>query len=176
MAYLASDYMADLHEVVVNDISKVVSREPVVFHDNLVVDCAVIENNLPVDDVLKLRLASGYLHPHNETFSACLALFHLFFWQLHTSPVVLRLRVLLTTDFNSHFLQALGCAEATISVSSLDVVTKLFDVLPQADGCSTFSTDPVSDSGCKGRVHPSWSDVSSGKGSQGPHPKSCRTT
>jgi hypothetical protein len=74
--------MTDLHKVVVNDVRQMVGREPVILHDHLVVDCAVVENNLPVDDVLKLGLASGHFHSHNEALSASFALLYFFFRQL----------------------------------------------------------------------------------------------
>lgn len=95
MTYLSADDVADLHEVVVDDVGQVVGREPVVFHDDLVVDCAVVEDDLAMHDVLELSLSARHLHPHDETLPTSLALLDFFPGQLEAGAVILRFGVLL---------------------------------------------------------------------------------
>ena len=61
--------MRNAHQMVINDVRKVVSWKSIILHDYLVVDHVVVESYFPVDHVLEGRFAFGHLHPDNVAFS-----------------------------------------------------------------------------------------------------------
>lgn len=58
--------MRDVHQVVVNNIREMVSWEPIILNDHLVIDHTVVKLNFAVHHVFKLRFAFGDLHPNDE--------------------------------------------------------------------------------------------------------------
>jgi hypothetical protein len=167
--------MADLHEMIVYHVRQMIGRETVILHDDLIIDVLVVKNHLAVHDVLELRLTVRHLHSNDVTLAASLALLYNFFRQLQAGPIVLGLRVLLTPELDSHFLQSFCGAEAAVSVACLSKVK--IKNLPQADGCSTFGRSLIAGSGCMDHVDPSCRlDAFRGIKNQGPRPRSCLTT
>ena len=166
--------MTDLHQMVINNISKMVGRKPIILHDHLIINHAVIKNYLSMNDVLELCLASWHLHSHDKALSVCFTLFNFCCRLVKTMPVVHRLCILLSTDFYSHLLQALSRAKAAVCITSL-VTLAITVCLPRSDGHSTFDKFGVFSSRCKDRVLPSRSSAFDGKLSLDLRPKSCRT-
>lgn len=125
--FFAADNMADVHREVVHDVGKVVRWEAIVFQDNLVIYIFVVEDDLPMNDVLERCLALRHLHSDDEGLAVRFLLFDLLFREVvQAEAVVLGLGVLLTTDLDSHFLKSLRCAEARVGIAVLD---KRVDVL-----------------------------------------------
>lgn len=69
--------MTDLHEIVVDDVRKVISWEPVILQDHLIVHIFVIEDYFSVDDVFELGLALWHLHANDVGLSVRLFLLNL---------------------------------------------------------------------------------------------------
>ncbi len=166
--------MTDLHQMVINNISKMVGRKPVILHDHLIINHAVVENYFSMNDVLELCLASWHLHSHDVALSVRFTLLNFCCRLVKTMPVVHRLCILLSTDFYSHLLQALSRAKAAVCVTSL-VTLAIIVRLPRSDGHSTFDKFGVFSSRCKDHVRPSRSGAFDGKLSLDLRPNSCRT-
>jgi hypothetical protein len=112
--------MADAHQTVVHNVCEVVSWEPVILYNNLVVHNAVFKLNFPMYQVLKARLTFWNLHPNNKRFPFSLLLQNLFFIVvLSAKPVVHSFRVLLTPDLHTHLCKSLCRAEAWVSIAIL---------------------------------------------------------
>ena len=110
--------MADLHQVVVHDVSEVVSRVPIVLQDDLVVNLFVIKDDFAMHDVLERRLALGYFHSNDVRFSVCFLFLDLLLRVIvQAESVILCLGIFLSANLDAHLLQSLRCAEAGISVT-----------------------------------------------------------
>ena len=66
VAYLASDDVTDLHEVVVDHVGKVVRWKAIILQDHLVVNILVVKDDFSVHDVFELCLARRDLHTDDE--------------------------------------------------------------------------------------------------------------
>ena len=89
----------------------------VVLKNDLVIDVLILEDNLAVDDVFELSLSVRDFHPDDKRLVICFFLFDLLFGQTQAESVIFGLGVLLSADFDSHFLKALGCAETGIGIA-----------------------------------------------------------
>ena len=135
--------MADTHVVVVHNIRKVVSWETIVLHDDLIIHIFVVESDLSMDNVLKLSLSLGYLHPHDEAFPPFLAFFDFLLGKVQAGPVVFCLSVLLTSDFDAHLLKTLGRAETAVCVTSLHLVSKGFTYIEKVVAILLVQIEPL---------------------------------
>lgn len=55
--FLPTNDMRDLHCVVIDYVRKMVGREPIGLHENLVFHLSVIDRDLPMDDIVERSLA-----------------------------------------------------------------------------------------------------------------------
>lgn len=51
--YLSSNDMGNIHEIVINHISEMISRIPIGLEKDLVIDCIIVEHHFAVNDVLE---------------------------------------------------------------------------------------------------------------------------
>ena len=108
--------MANLHQVVINYIGEVVSGEAITLHDHLIIHGVVVEDNFSVDHVLEFRFASWDEHSDHVRFTIGDTLTDFILGQAVTESIVLGLRVLGAALLDAHLLEAVGGAEAVVSV------------------------------------------------------------
>ena len=119
--YLSSYDMTYSHQVIINNISKVIRWIAIVFKNDLVINNAVVKYDLPVDQILEYRLSFRNSHSYNVGLSCFHFLLDLFFSEaVEAEPIILCLCILLTTNLDPHLLESLCSTETRICVTVLD--------------------------------------------------------
>ena len=110
--------MRYVHEIVINDIGKVISGKPVILQNHLVIDVLIVPNHFAMDNVLQYGFAFWHSHPDDIGLAIRFPLLNLFWRQrVETQSVILGLGILLTTNLDPHFLQSLRRTEAGVSIA-----------------------------------------------------------
>lgn len=102
------------HEVVIDDVGKMVSRVAITLHDHLIVDTIIIKDNFAVNHVLEFRLALGDKHPNDIRFPRFHSLPNILFVEAAAKAVILCRLAFLTALIFAHLLQTIYCAEAVV--------------------------------------------------------------
>lgn len=120
LTYLATDYVADLHQVVVHHVRQVVGRKSVRLHNNLIIHILIIKDHLAPNNVFDFSFAVGHFHADHVALAIGNALFDNLTGELKACPVVGGLRVLCTTELNAHLLKSFLRAETAIGIAGLE--------------------------------------------------------
>lgn len=75
--YLTPNDMTNLHEVVINNRSKMIGREPIIFQNDLIIYVFIVELNLSVNYIFEMRNALWNLHPNYERLTVSFPLLYL---------------------------------------------------------------------------------------------------
>lgn len=126
--------MGNLHQVVINNVGEVVSRKSVTLHDHLVINGVVVEDHLSVDHVLEFRFAVRDEHSDHVGFAVGDTLIDFILGKAVAESIVLGLRVLGATLLDAHLLEAVGGAEAVVSVFVFEQCITKLRVCSQARG------------------------------------------
>ena len=117
--FFTSDYMGYTHQVVIDNVGKVVSWEIVAFHDNLIINCVIVENHFSVDKISKFSFSIGYKH----SYSVWLATVNSFcnFLRIKTvaKSVIFDNLIFGATLQQPHLLKPIICAKTVISMTFL---------------------------------------------------------
>ncbi len=121
LTYLSSDDMTDLHQIIIDNVCKMVGRESIVFQNDLIINIFVIEDYFTMHDVFKSGLSFGHFHPNDKWLAICFLFFNLLLGVIiETEAIILSLCIFLPSNLNSHFLKPLSRAKARISITVLD--------------------------------------------------------
>lgn len=118
--FFTSDNVRDLHQMIVNDISKVVGGVAIRLNQDLVIEDIIVENDFPMHHVLPLADTTGDEHADHMRLSAGNPLFDFGLTQVEAEAIVLGRLMLFSALLNSKLLQSISCAEALISLSFLN--------------------------------------------------------
>lgn len=94
-----------------------ISRIPIAFHDDLIINRIIIKDNFTMYEILELSLSSWYVHAYDVVFSASDSFFHFVFAYSVTESVVLCFLVFYSSLLQAHLLEAFCCAEAVVGVA-----------------------------------------------------------
>lgn len=109
--------MTDLHKVVIDNVCEMVRWVTIILQNNLIVYVFVVKSDFSMYDVLERGLTLGHSHADNKRLSIGLHLVNLVLGPiLEAESVILGLRILLSSDLDSHLLQPLSRAEAWIGI------------------------------------------------------------
>ena len=114
---LTSDDMRHPHQVVINNVGKVVRRIAIRLHQYLVVDGIVVEFDFSVDEIPKLSDTFWNEHPDYVWLAVANPILNLLLAESMTQPVILCLRVLMPPLLRAHLFQSFGGAKAVVGVA-----------------------------------------------------------
>ena len=116
--------MTNLHKIVIDNGSKVIGWEAIIFQDDLIIYVFIVELNLSVNYILEMRNALRNLHPNDERLTVGFPLLNLLCRQAFTSSVIFCLAKFLPRNLLPHLSETLSCAKARISISILLKINK----------------------------------------------------
>jgi len=118
--YFSSNHMRNAHQVIINNISEVIGRKPIILNNHLIVHYSVFKYHLAMHNVFELRFALWNLHANDIRFALSLLFSYLVcIVTLSTKAIVHRLCVFLTTNLHPHLCQTLSSAKTRVGIAVL---------------------------------------------------------
>ena len=106
--------MRDFHHIVIDDISEMVSRISVTFHDNLIVNAIIVEHYFPMNQVTMLCLALWNKHTDHIWLACSDSLFDFVFAESNAKAIIFYLLMPSVALLFPHLLETVRSAEAVI--------------------------------------------------------------
>lgn len=130
--YLTSNDMRDLHQMIINNVGKVVGRETIILDDNLVIHNLIFKLHFPVHQIFELSLSFRHAHSDHKWLTVGLLLLDLLCAEvLQAKSIIHSFGVFLATDLHSHLCKALRSTKTWVGIAILYLHNKKCEMDPR---------------------------------------------